>query len=1514
MAISNPFDYSVKSRGVEGSPICPEPPHELLARQKVGQDDYSCSESKPCSNGACCSKTSGYCGYGPDSCGTSGQSPNDKCWSHCDAKAECGRYAKEPGQKCPLNVCCSQFGFCGSSAEFCAETDNVNTTCQSNCDQPGSGASGGDVQKRIIGYYETWVANRICNGMAINQIPVNALTHLHFSFAYITPGSFLVIPMDGVDESVLQDFAGIKSKNSGLKTIVSIGGWTFSDNGTTTQPLFGEICASSSNRKTFITNLLDFMRQYAFDGVDFDWEYPGASDRGGQPDDGKNFVTLLKELREAFDAEPIPYSIAFTAPTSYWYLRNFDLSAVDHVDWINVMSYDLHGVWDAQNPIGNNVLVHTNLTEVKLALDLFWRNKVPANKLNLGLGFYGRSFQLSDPSCSKPGCQFKGGAAPGPCTANSGTLAYFEIMDIIEAQNLKPYYDKDAQAKYIVWNNDQWVSYDDEDTFKAKIDFANNLGLGGLLIWSIDQDTQNLDALKAVLGNKGIDAFKNKAADAAYWQEAGAQDCYVSDCGGSCDTGFIPITHQPCGSAKPVTRHSSKKDSKLCCPLAAAPNPKDCTWRGSAPSCNGHCADDEVAVELNRWGDGKYCENGNKAYCCKSKAVENTCYWSSIGGSCKKGDQPLTFAGTFLETVADIMSLGGLFGQVLSDFLDGIDMDLRKLYCCPSDMMKQWQNCNWHGEPGSCFDNHCDTGHQVQLTSSDYGAGQSCAPRLERTRVFCCDPAKGKSPFLPVPLDYLFPNPPTGDNVDSDFDLKIDDTWGTGHDETNDEDDPDNAKFGFWVMTSPEEIQISLDRRDGSHWELFNCQDATSEEAQTVQMVCTDFSEDSNCYRIGLGHGVPGTIIEMPKGKGCGPAKYAVAVSMEVSKNQTIPHYLHKRMAGALPVVYDLTFDYDWMRVPRDLGDTQVRIDYSNENGYWDNAVNKAGEEKRKRSLEEMGGNHKRWLEEEWRDDVHFGALTTEELHKRWFGSDITSWLRGLLNVNIKPTFTHDYEDSVTAIILNDHWSCQPNPQTTISAGISAKATANIKVSSSFGMTIMTRLGPSLDLSNSYLFLKTKGEISAISTIDALLKTSFDSKDFALATVPFRRASFSIPNLLTVGLKFVLNARATADVQLSGHFETKVDIASWDMQQTYPDENSEFDPKSLSDPQFDGQLKMSTIDLSDSSEPSSRSGTNLQVDRGDALLDNPELNETVTRALRLLEKRGNSKPYVICPEDAKMSYRAPEYPPGTTLYDCDDWTNCNDFGFGVQNREITGHGYHAEHILERQMIQQFALRYIEHRPSPTGPFASYCKFFSYHWNGQRGYIDGVRAWDVVASAYPSSAAHGDEIVRTEKRINPAKARAFNSKENINSEKTMRGWLQTEGGASDVVKAVKVAILAVKYMAEPTIQANFNAQGRRVAAQFAAVEAALQRNWANTPTPYAVQNLHDKWLEFMHEYTNQVIMKFKEYLDLWGGGLVSWLPQQNEQLSPSRQILATKITSLRNEIDTVINGGLFPNTF
>jgi chitinase len=136
---------------------------------------------------------------------------------------------------------------------------------------------------------------------------------------------------------------------------------------------------------------------------------------------------------------------------------------------------------------GSIVQGHTNLTEIKLALELFWRADVAPREVSLGFGFYGRSFELADPSCSTPGCQFSGGARPGPCSDQSGILMYYEIQALLkENPNLKPVHDESAAVNYLVFDKTQWVSYDDAKTFKQKVDWANEVGIGGSLIWASD--------------------------------------------------------------------------------------------------------------------------------------------------------------------------------------------------------------------------------------------------------------------------------------------------------------------------------------------------------------------------------------------------------------------------------------------------------------------------------------------------------------------------------------------------------------------------------------------------------------------------------------------------------------------------------------------------------------------------------------------------------------------------------------------------------------------------------------------------------------------------------------------------------------------------------------------------------------------------------------------------------------------------------------------------------------------
>ena len=304
---------------------------------------------------------------------------------------------------------------------------------------------------------------------------------------------------------------------------------------------------------------------------------------------------------------------------------------------------------------------------------------------------------------------------------------------------------------------------------------------------------------------------------------------------------------------------------------------------------------------------------------------------------------------------------------------------------------------------------------------------------------------------------------------------------------------------------------------------------------------------------------------------------------MLLSRNQSLPHHLQNQKRQSLGGVYDLTFDYDFARVPRDAGDTQMRIDFSNMEGYWDSVVDKAGETKRKRSLAEMSGNHRRWLEEEWRDDLHNGALSRAELHKRWFGSDVLEWLKNLVGVaGIDPKFSHSIDEKITLVIADEEINC-PVGSATLQARLHAEAKAHIKADTSFGLTIITTMTFPPDLSNSYLYFKNKGEVSATFTLDAIASLSYSSGNrelFGLESFP--GATFHVPGILTVGPNFRLLGSLEASVTLAGHLESQVNIASWSTQQTYPQQEPGFQPLDLEKPDRDGTqiLGQPTFDYS----------------------------------------------------------------------------------------------------------------------------------------------------------------------------------------------------------------------------------------------------------------------------------------------------------------------------------------------
>ncbi|KAJ5893481.1 hypothetical protein N7495_005172 [Penicillium taxi] len=252
------------------------------------------------------------------------------------------------------------------------------------------------------------------------KIDNNISKHLYYAFAGIDSSTWEIESLYANDEQYWAEFVALKKKKSALKTFISVGGWDFGGK------VFSDLASFPGSRKEFINSAISFMEKWGFDD--------------GKDVDTENFVTLLKELKAACGST---YGITATLPSSYWYMKGFDIVLMaEYVDHFNFMAYDIHGIWDV-NP-------YTNLTEISEGLDLLWRNDIEPSKVLLGLGFYGRSSTLADSSCKTPGCAFdtseymSGGGAPGEYIESSGILSDYEINRIIDEYSPTIEYDESA--------------------------------------------------------------------------------------------------------------------------------------------------------------------------------------------------------------------------------------------------------------------------------------------------------------------------------------------------------------------------------------------------------------------------------------------------------------------------------------------------------------------------------------------------------------------------------------------------------------------------------------------------------------------------------------------------------------------------------------------------------------------------------------------------------------------------------------------------------------------------------------------------------------------------------------------------------------------------------------------------------------------------------------------------------------------------------------------------------------
>jgi chitinase len=322
--------------------------------------------------------------------------------------------------------------------------------------------------KRVVGDYGYW--SKYDNppyGAA--QIPYHQLTHINHAGVGFDSTGALQVP-DGFIEPELNNSAHA----AGVKVLLLLGG-----------DFVG--LETSGAVQTLVDNIAAFETQYAYDGLDIDWEYPETSG------DRAFMVNLMSLFRQS---NP---SYVLSIDAAPWGGYGYDLLQLPlSLDYINIMMYDCAGpwtahgqlnspiFWDPHNPAPYECEPGGSVNQT----GTYFLKQVPAEQLNMGTPFYGYYYtNIHQIFGLCPNAAF---TADGACdnTVKSGNYGT-SFKSRINQNGWHTIYDPIALVPYMLRDDgsDGYITYDDAYSTYYRVFYSDwNLGLGGTFMWSLDAD------------------------------------------------------------------------------------------------------------------------------------------------------------------------------------------------------------------------------------------------------------------------------------------------------------------------------------------------------------------------------------------------------------------------------------------------------------------------------------------------------------------------------------------------------------------------------------------------------------------------------------------------------------------------------------------------------------------------------------------------------------------------------------------------------------------------------------------------------------------------------------------------------------------------------------------------------------------------------------------------------------------------------------------------------------------
>ncbi|KAH9523838.1 hypothetical protein Btru_047192 [Bulinus truncatus] len=320
----------------------------------------------------------------------------------------------------------------------------------------------------------------------VENIDPYICTHLIYAFAAISSTQRNIVPLDESDVEQYRSFNALKTRNSQLKTMLSIGGQHDKGKG------FTAVSFTDSALSAFAANTVIFLRRHGFDGLDVDWEYPNRTTSG-------NFIRILNTLRSAFDNENTSSRLLLTiaAPGGQTEIDDgFNVPEIDKfVDYVNLMTYD-YSIPEVEVTVFNSPLFSRDDVRFNPTLSTNWTVQyyrklgLRPSKMLVGFTGVGRRLVLKDIAETDVGSPVTGEIRISPDYLVPAGLVYPEVCQMLQNSRSKRMFDSLQRMHYLV-QGDNWVGYEDEDSLGVKTEWSVNNGVAGMMFWSLDQDDFN---------------------------------------------------------------------------------------------------------------------------------------------------------------------------------------------------------------------------------------------------------------------------------------------------------------------------------------------------------------------------------------------------------------------------------------------------------------------------------------------------------------------------------------------------------------------------------------------------------------------------------------------------------------------------------------------------------------------------------------------------------------------------------------------------------------------------------------------------------------------------------------------------------------------------------------------------------------------------------------------------------------------------------------------------------------